>query len=89
MQRRKLDSTVRDCPGNQTSGTAPDSLATCKFKKVRLSGLPPARSDVEALMKFLDVRSDSCSAPETAESRPQISDGDALATVLAFRSHRK
>jgi hypothetical protein len=88
VPRRKLDSTVKDCPGNQTSGIAPDSLATCKFKKVRLSGLPPARSDVEALMKSLEVRSASCHAPETAESR-QISDGDALATVLAFSSHRK
>lgn len=67
-----------------------DLPATCRFPKVLLSGLPPLRSEVDALFRSLDARCASDDAREAAESRPQaVAESGALATVLAFSSYRK
>ena len=90
MPRRKLDNTVKDSPVIETSGSAPDPPAACGFKKVLLSGLPPRKSEVKALMKSLEGRGTSRRALRMAESWLQpVADGDALASVLAFSSYRK
>jgi len=79
-----------------------DLPATCRFPKVLLFGLPPLRSEVDALLRSLDARSEvdallrsldarcaSDDAREAAESRPQaVAESGALATVLAFSRHR-
>jgi formate dehydrogenase maturation protein FdhE len=43
--------TNADTVRSETSGTAPDSPATCE--RVRLSGLPPSEAEAEALMERL------------------------------------
>lgn len=48
--------THSDASRSGTFGTASDSPATCKFKKVLLYGLPPSKSEVEALMKSLEAK---------------------------------
>ena len=45
--------TNADGSRSEPSETAPDAPATCRFKKVLLHGLPPGKSQVEALMKRL------------------------------------
>lgn len=94
--------TGSDASRSEASGTASDSPAGCKFKKVLLAGLPPRKSAVEALMRSLEERgvlgpqeeghaerAVSRRAFETAESRPKaVADSDASAKVLAFSSHR-
>jgi hypothetical protein len=95
-----MTDTITGASQGEASRTAPDSPATCKFKKVRLAGLPPRKSAVEALMKSLaergvlgphkDGHAVSRRASETAESRPQaVAESDALGTVVAFSRHRK
>ncbi|HEX5854955.1 MAG TPA: hypothetical protein VFZ57_04990 [Thermoanaerobaculia bacterium] len=37
-------------------GIVSDAPGTCKFKKVLLFGLPPSKSEVEALMKSLEAK---------------------------------
>lgn len=92
-----------DASRSGPSGTAPDSPAACKFKKVLVDGLPPRKNAVDALMKSLEERgvlgphqeeghaerAVSRPAFEPAESRPQaVADSGALATILAFSSRR-
>jgi hypothetical protein len=73
-----------------TEASQGDLPATCRFPKVLLSGLPPLRSEVDALLRSLDARCSSHDAREAAESRPQaVAESGALATVLTFSSHRK
>jgi hypothetical protein len=96
-----MTDTNADANRSAASQTAPDAPATCKFKKVRLAGLPPRKSAVEALMKSLESRGVlgpeghterevSRRAPEAAASRPPAAvDSSASATILEFSSHRK
>lgn len=87
---------------SEASGGESEAPGTCKFKKTLLSGLPPRRSQVEALMKSLELRGVlgppekghampvASRGAETAEPRPQAAvESGALATVLAFSTPRK
>lgn len=85
MRDGELDNTMKNALGRETSGTAPDAPDTCRFRRVLLYGLPPSKSQVEALLKSLEARGAWSRAAETAESRPQaISPGDGLAKVITF-----
>lgn len=86
------------------SEAAPDSPAesACRCEKVPLSGRPPRKSEVEALMKRLEWRgvlgpekgTEEGAVPrrarETAEFHPQaVPDTNALAKVIPFKAVRK
>jgi hypothetical protein len=70
---------MKNALGSETSGAAPDSPATCKFKKVLLSGLSPDKNEVEALMKSLEARG------ATAESRPQVRNKGVRSVLCVMR----
>lgn len=71
--------TVEDTPARDTSVTESQAPA-CKFRKVHLSGRPPAKGEVAALMMSLEARGAAIRALET-----DLASSGAFAKVLPFR----